>query len=372
MSLLVLTREDVIQITAKFTPQALQALMEDVFALISSDSSEDHPKSYSPHRISIPAENHKVLFMPARISSVGTTVKVVSTPSNAEDARGIPGSTLMMDKNTGAVKAIVNARSLTALRNAAGSLLSTTLVGPKLPTHVVAFGAGQQILAHLDLHFRAFGSVRSCTIVNRTLNDRVSTIVSELQTKHPTVQLEILVSTEKEALRDTLSKASIVICATPSRVPLFPSSWVANWTHVILIGSYTPEMKEVDTDLVMRAVSISNQTHGRSSPILLVDSVSACFTEAGELLEAKLRADQVVEIGKLVLERQGDTTWDYPRWETSIRSDALDFQGPITMFKSVGVGLQDVAIACAVIEKAEEMERQMTEGSIGVVVPNFD
>lgn len=118
MSLRVLTGADVRNITSKLSPELLQLLMEDVFALISSDNANS---SYIPHRASIPTENHTTLFMPARVSSIGTTIKVVSVPSNPDDNRGLPASTLVLDKDTGAVKAIVNARSLTALRNAAGS-----------------------------------------------------------------------------------------------------------------------------------------------------------------------------------------------------------------------------------------------------------
>lgn len=121
MSLRVLTSADVRNITSKLSPELLQSLMEDVFALISS-SDTGNESSYTPHRTSIPTENHTTLFMPGRISNIGTTMKVVSVPSNPDDTRGLPASTLVLDKDTGAVKAIVNARSLTALRNAAGWL----------------------------------------------------------------------------------------------------------------------------------------------------------------------------------------------------------------------------------------------------------
>ncbi|KAE9409207.1 NAD(P)-binding protein [Gymnopus androsaceus JB14] len=363
MSLRVLTSVDVRNITSKLSPELLQSLMEDVFALISS-SDTGNESSYTPHRTSIPTENHTTLFMPGRISNIGTTMKVVSVPSNPDDTRGLPASTLVLDKDTGAVKAIVNARSLTALRNAAGSLLSTTLVGPVSPVHIAAFGAGAQIIAHLDLHLQVFASVKSCTIINRTLNARVSAVASELQLKHPSVKISVLASASREEVRTSLSTASIIITATPSRVPLFPSSWVRSGTHVILIGSYTPQMKEVDTDLIMRAIP----KEGNS----LVDSVLACFTEAGELLEANLHSDQVVEIGELVLEKRANSEASSWRDSRELAEQSDDFNGPITVFKSVGVGLQDVAIACAVVDKAEELERLSADGSVGVVVKSFD
>ncbi|KAJ3978146.1 hypothetical protein EV361DRAFT_786843 [Lentinula raphanica] len=372
MSVRVLTGEDVRNITSKLSNDFLQSLMGDVFATISSSEST---AAYLPHRTSIPTENHTALFMPARLSSMGTTIKVVSVPSSSDDSRGLPASTLVLDKHTGSVKAIVNARSLTALRNAAGSLLSTTLVGPASPTRIVAFGAGEQIFAHLDLHCQAFPSIQSCTIVNRSLNSRVSTLVAQLALKHPTVHMNVLaynvldVTDERKAsLRDSLSDADIIITATPSRLPLFPSHWVRTGAHVILIGSYTPQMKEVDVELIMRAIPTSFQNAEAQLPVLLVDSVSACFAEAGELIEARLNTDQVVEIGKLVLNsRQREK-----RENHRSKDGSNTFTGPITIFKSVGVGLQDVAIACAVVDMAEEMDKSNSKVSVGVVIRDFD
>jgi len=129
-------------------------------------------------------------------------------------------------------------------------------------------------------------------------------------------------------------------------------------------------MKEVDTDLIMRAIP---KEGSESSPArLLVDSVLACFTEAGELLEANLHSDQVVEIGELVLEKRANSEASSWRDSRELAEQSDDFDGPITVFKSVGVGLQDVAIACAVVDKAEELERLSADGSVGVVVKSFD
>ncbi|KAK7440617.1 hypothetical protein VKT23_016965 [Stygiomarasmius scandens] len=378
-SLLVLTASHVDRITSSFQPAYLQSLMADVFALVSSSSAT--PTSYVPQRIVFPTENHQALFMPSRICDMGTTIKVVSVPTRPGDLRGLPASTIVLDKDTGGVKAIVNARTLTALRNAAGSLLSTTLIGPSHPTHIVAFGAGQQILAHLDLHLKAFPSIQSCTIINRSINQRLKDMLSSLKSKHPNSgaveSLQCLEWTAPEkanaepegtaadAVRKALSTASIIITATSSRVPLFPSSWVPSGAHLILIGSYTPEMREVDKDLVMRAVNKG----GSTEPRLLVDSVHACFEEAGELIDAGLKEDQMVEIGKVVVERrQSGKTLEH---RTEVAMPEPDFKGPITLFKSVGVGLQDVAIACAVVDKADEL-RGAGEHDLGVLVEGYD
>lgn len=132
MSLLVLSLSDVDAITSTFSPQDLQLLMADVFALISSK--DPRQRVSMPPRIVIPTLHHTALFMPAHIGSTGlepvfalggTAVKVVCVPAES-DPRGLPATTLVLDEVTGSVKAVVNARNLTALRNAAGPYTKTS------------------------------------------------------------------------------------------------------------------------------------------------------------------------------------------------------------------------------------------------------
>lgn len=131
MSLLVLSAADVAKVTAKFTPDELVALMADVFSRLS----ERHRGIHQPHRTTIPMEHHTALFMPSRISSAGTTIKVVSVPS--ADApkdikeKGLPGTTIVLDERSGGVRAVVNARRLTALRNAAGTHMFSCRTFPR-------------------------------------------------------------------------------------------------------------------------------------------------------------------------------------------------------------------------------------------------
>ena len=124
MSLLVLSSTDVDHILADFTPLELQNLMARVFYLISAP--QQSPRVVDmPHRTTIPMQDHTALFMPARVAHShlrGTTLKAVSVPQKSGDTRGLLASTVVMDEETGAVKALINARSLTAFRNAAGKL----------------------------------------------------------------------------------------------------------------------------------------------------------------------------------------------------------------------------------------------------------
>ncbi|KAH7914929.1 hypothetical protein BJ138DRAFT_999122 [Hygrophoropsis aurantiaca] len=304
----------------------------------------------SPHRTSISMEQHTTLFMPSRVADMGTAIKVVSVPT-LPDIRGLPASTLVLDEVTGGVKAIVNARSLTALRTAAGSVLATRLLASKTPLKLLAFGAGKQIEAHVDLHIRAFSSIQSCIIVNRTINDRVNLLAANLRTRHPQVSFDYLSShadqpsdDDSNALIAHVRNAQIICTATSSTEPLFQSEWVTSGTHINLIGSYKPTMREVDDKLINRA--------GR----VVVDSREACAIEAGDLIQARFPKSKLVELGEVV----SDELIPLVSKCAEIRAS-----GDVTIFKSVGVGLQDVAIADLVVSKAEQM-------AIGMRVEDYD
>lgn len=129
MSLLVLSAGDVRKVASSFSTTFLQELMGRVFTAFSRrDNSEGAtPSIQAPHRTAIETKSHTTLFMPVRVTSPqdaleGTTVKVVSVPRSEGDLQGLPATTLMLNEETGAVEAVINARELTALRNAGGSL----------------------------------------------------------------------------------------------------------------------------------------------------------------------------------------------------------------------------------------------------------
>lgn len=112
--MLVLSSADVKVLVAKVSPDELCQLMAAVFRRVSENSGVD-----IPHRLSVQTESHNILFMPSRVDTYGTAVKVVSVPTSG-GLNGIPGTTLVIDEASGGVKAVVNARHLTAIRTAAG------------------------------------------------------------------------------------------------------------------------------------------------------------------------------------------------------------------------------------------------------------
>ena len=113
-----LSASDVERITSSLNTDDLVKLMASAFSTLSSGKGVQ-----LPHRLTLQMGNHKTMFMPSRLEGVGTAVKIVSIPTSEKalaTTGGLPGSTVVMDDETGCIKAMVNARSLTAQRNAAG------------------------------------------------------------------------------------------------------------------------------------------------------------------------------------------------------------------------------------------------------------
>ncbi|KIJ54567.1 hypothetical protein M422DRAFT_58082 [Sphaerobolus stellatus SS14] len=296
-----------------------------------------------PHRVSVQSDAYSTLFMPSRIDTIPTTcIKVVAVPRRSGEG-GLPATTLVMDEITGSLDAVVNARSLTALRTAAASALATRIClgNSAAPTRLVMFGAGAQILAHAAILIAIYPSIRHCTVVNRSYNSRLVTLLDHLRLQLPGVEFVGIAwdlathGPSAHSVEKAIRSASIICTATPSTKPLFPAEWVNPGTHLNLVGSYTPQMHEISTALVNNA------------KVIILDSYEACKKEAGELITAKGSLDKALELGEL--EPNSDVIGDAQ-------------EKPITIFKSVGVSVMDAAIAHLIVFKAREMGR-------GVVVP---
>ena len=243
-----------------------------------------------------------------------------------------------------------------------GSLLSYILLTPFVPRRITAFGSGKQIEAHLDLFLRQFPSIADVTIINRTINDRTASLKQVISSMNHPSSVHFLASQapgSEADIQSAVRQADVIICATPSTQPLFPSSWVRTATHVVLIGSYKPEMKEVDRELILRALL------GK----MVVDSREASLQEAGELIDAKIHADQLMEIGELIsIDKLGVAAKKTLIPGGRTENTETGFDGPVTLFKSVGLGIQDVAMASAIVEKALAWEGE----KIGTVVSDYD
>ncbi|KAG7558218.1 hypothetical protein FFLO_02871 [Filobasidium floriforme] len=377
-SILVLTGKDVAELLE--SPSTIRSALESQSRAFKAYSSSNRQGFIqAPLRTTLTSNDVTTLVMPARADAKldlgGIGIKVVSVPNQGN--AGLPATTTIFDETTGNLRAVINARALTALRNACGSTLylQTIFNDPSdRPKHIVFFGSGAQIRAHAALFKTFFPSISSMTIINRRKTDRLDQLGNELRALFTNskdskiraeVEVDIVLGVNGEEGFDqerVLEKADVIVTATPSTESLFPSSAIPsregsysgsnddenidkkrNKTAIVLIGSYKPHMREIDADLVNRAL--------RSGGKITCDSREACLTEAGELQD--VRPDQTVELGEILNTQDGRAE--------SVRPDG----GEVNIYKSVGIAVQDVAVANAMIEAAKGL-------GVGTVIEDYD
>ena len=293
--------------------------MRDAFAALADGTAT------VPVRLALETEHGVTLFMPAHLASSGSTgAKVVSVNAGNAD-RGLPmiqAVILALDPETGRLLAILDGTWLTALRTGAIGGLAAALLSREDSSTVALFGAGVQARTQLEA-VRCVRSIADIRVVDR-IGDSADSLVEELSG----------VSARRvDDPDEAIDGADIVIAATTSHTPVFDGSKIASGTHVTGVGSFTPEMREVDTALVLRAR-------------VVVDQREATLAEAGDIIGPI--SDGVVdesvisaEIGEIVLGVQPGR----------ISADE------ITFFKSVGNAVQDIAVAALVLERAQAAGR---------------
>ncbi|KAI1321737.1 hypothetical protein EDD11_000013 [Mortierella claussenii] len=328
-------------------------------------------ETQTPQRSTLNTHAHTTLIMPSRIDTLASAIKIVSVPK-ADSKKGLPGVALVMDNDTAEPRGLVNARLLTAVRTAAGSALATRAIfqnrgqgggGQLEKSHLtlVVFGSGAQAKSHVQLLIHVLPQIQSVIICNRTL-PRAHDLVQELQPQYSSVKISAYsISTgestiidseqqrpsKEEQLKQIVQSADVICTCTNSKEALFPGEWVRSGTHLNMIGSYTPEMHEVDQTLVQRA-------H------VLVDALSACAHEAGELILAKKQVGKdgvLAEMGQ-IFDNQGQLNHNaFPPEFKALSVSPSQTEGgsnkDVTIFKSVGIAAQDVAITALVLDKAE-------------------
>lgn len=274
-------------------------------------------KAVVPLRLRLPVERNGglSLFMPAFVDGAeaqALAVKVVSL-FDRNPARGldfIQAAVLMLNPLTGAIEALLEGSSLTAIRTGAGAGAATDLLARKEAKTLAIFGAGKQARTQLE----AACTVRRIkTVWVYDLNTlQAQELIADLAGKDLVPNNLRLAGSPNEAVQN----ADIISTATTSPSPVFPDSSVKPGTHINAIGAYTPQTAEVPEETVARAR-------------VFVDSLSACKAEAGEIVQplAKglIHEEEIGELGKLINgQAQGRTS---------------DEQ--VTLFKSVGVAVQD-------------------------------
>ncbi|EDU43969.1 ornithine cyclodeaminase mu-crystallin [Pyrenophora tritici-repentis] len=315
--------------------------------------------AYQPHRTSIVRPDGQVsLFMPATTpTSIGVKIVGVapSTPAPAPAAAGEeeetpqPGlrSVLTICDERGQAVGVLNAAELTAFRTALGSML--LLLHRKQVADVIVFGAGKQAEWHVRLAILLQpDKVKKITFINRS-SARARELVARLKAESVgggDVEMSVFEGAE-DGLKGLVQGADVVFCTTPSTKPLFSGEWVmgegrGKGRYVAAIGSYRLDMQEIDPRILEKIVDPSGPFSGEfHREWVVVDSIKGCMDEAGELVAAGLKPEQMVEVGRMgeLREEKGVQEW---------------LGEGFVVYKSVGVGIMDIAIGRALMELARE------------------
>lgn len=263
--------------------------------------------------------------MPAFIKDPPALGAKLVTVFSSNTGAGLPthlATILLFDSMTGELIAIMDGRFITEARTAAVSAVSTELLAKKDARVLAVIGSGVQARSHVD----AIRRVRDVHAVRAWSpnQEHLAGFVREMQ---PRTGANVTVCA---SAREAVDGADIVVLATSSHEPVVRGEWIGDGTHVCAVGACRPDQREMDTPLVAR---------GR----LFVDSRSGALAEAGDVLlpmrEGAFDESHIVgELGEvssgIVPGRRSETE--------------------VTIFKSLGMAVEDVAAAHLAYEKAAE------------------
>jgi ornithine cyclodeaminase len=323
MKVKIISRNDVAQ--AVSMAEAIKTVRKAFIELSSG-------KTEVPLRANISVKKRKgaTLFMPAYLTeSDALGAKIVSVfPGNRKmRLPTVHAVVVAVEARTGRPAAFMDGTFLTALRTGAASGVATDLLARKDARVVAIFGAGTQSRTQLE----AVCAVRAVekVWVYDVKAKAAKAYVREMKKRGSPIPEKIFAAqSPKQAVRE----ADIICTATTSYRPVFDDADLKPGVHINGIGSYTPEMQEIPARTVVRAK-------------VVVDSRQASLAEAGDLIISiggGLISDKHIhgEIGEVA----------------SGKIPGRQSEGETTFFKSVGLAVQDVAVAALVLRRAKKLK----------------
>ncbi|MFN2533418.1 MAG: ornithine cyclodeaminase family protein [Pyrinomonadaceae bacterium] len=244
-------------------------------------------------------------------------------PANAEKGMDAhQGAVMLFSGTTGELQAMMNASAITAIRTAAVSAVATDVLAREDANELAIVGTGVQARAHLSALFcvRRFKRVR---IAGKHIT-HTKRFVEEMS-ENVSVALEPV-----ELIESAVRAADVIVTATNAQDPVLRRDWVASGAHINAIGTYSPQSREIDSTTMAAAR-------------IFVDRRESAENEAGDYLLALQdgaidRNSIVGELGEVLLGKvKGRTSRD-----------------EITLFKSLGLAIEDLACAEFLFAAAKE------------------
>lgn len=256
------------------------------------------------------------------MSAASDELGLVGWKTYTTTAEGARFHVALYDSGTGAMTALIEADYLGQVRTGAASGVATEHMARRDATRVGIFGSGKQARTQLEA-VCAVRSIAQAYVYSPNPEHR-NRFAEEMQTVCNTEVVPV--DRPQEAVED----CDIVVTATTASQPLFDGGWLAEGVHLNVMGSNFLHKSEVD------AVTVR-----RSSPIVC-DSIEQCRLEAGDLVEAleagNVHWSQIYELADVVAGRQtGRATLE-----------------DVTLFKSVGLAIEDLVVGARVLEAARE------------------
>jgi alanine dehydrogenase len=233
----------------------------------------------------------------------------------ANSALGLPtlmGFYVLINAQTGELLAFMDAAALTAHRTAAASALAATFLAREDASRLLMIGTG----ALAPYMIRAHAATRpiSHVAIYGRVADKAERMAALLANNR-------FATSRARDIEVAVGEADIICCATTANEPVLRGAWLKAGAHVDLVGAYMPNMREGDTDVIVRAK-------------VYVDGRAGALREAGDILiplrQGAIKEDHIA----------GDL-FELTRDERAGRTSATE----ITLFKSVGMALEDLAAA---------------------------
>lgn len=276
-------------------------------------------------------EGAHLLLMPAWTPEhIGTKLVTVLPEAARYGGRTVEATYLLLDRKTGAPQALLDGEALTVRRTAATSALAARLLARPDAHTLLMVGTGRlapwMVRAHVALH----PGITRVLVWGRRPSAAVALAA--------TLRNEDIPAEPVGELADAVHSADIISCATTATEPVVRGAWLRDGTHVDLVGAFTPAMREVDEVAVMRST-------------VVVDDRASALAEAGDLI-------QPLTAGLIDQDHIRATLADVLRGAHQVRARASD----LTLFKSVGHALEDLAAATLALSSMPASWRAVPAG----------
>ncbi len=259
----------------------------------------------------------------AKRKRLGIKVLTVFPANRASGYSSHQGLVVLCESEHGQLLAMVDADEITAIRTAAVSGLATKLLSRDAPSNLAVLGSGTQALRHVEAMF-CVRSVRSVKVWSREYS-HAEGLARQVNEKYGRPSLAVRES------KDAVADADIICTVTASPTPVVYGEWVKKGAHINAVGSCIPSARECDTATVRMAK-------------LYTDRYESLFKEAGDFIIAK--KEGAID--------DGDVRGELGEVLTGLKR-GRETDDEVTMFKSLGIGIEDIYAADFVYERVIKM-----------------